>query len=232
MGAKPDEPDEYRYERKFLVPRPAWGSAEAIIKRNPALFSEVYYPRAINNIYLDSIPLRHYFMNVDGVFDRTKVRIRWYGDLFGPVRKPVLEFKIKEGLLGRKASFPLAPFTFEKGIETDELAALVRDSKLPDAVRRQMETFEPALVNRYHRKYFLSADGHYRVTLDSDLEFYRIRPRQNNFLHRTAEREYRVLELKYSTRHAAGAELAAGALPFRVGKISKYVLGLDYLDRS
>jgi SPX domain protein involved in polyphosphate accumulation len=106
MGEKADEPDEYRYERKFLVPRNSWDSVESVIKRNPAVFSPLYYPRVINNIYLDTIPLGYYFMNVEGVFDRTKVRIRWYGDLFGPVRKPVLEFKIKAGLLGKKASFP------------------------------------------------------------------------------------------------------------------------------
>jgi SPX domain protein involved in polyphosphate accumulation len=118
----------------------------------------------------------------------------------------------------------------DSGFDIDRLARLFQDSKLPDAIRALVGTLQPALLNRYHRKYYQSADGHYRVTLDSNLEFYRLRPRQNFFLHHTTEREHQVLELKYGSRHAAGAELAANAFPFRVGKISKYVLGLDFLD--
>jgi len=230
MGAELNGSNGYRYERKFLVPRLCWSEVEVRIKRHPALFSEIFPPRAVNNIYLDSVPLRHYFMNVNGVFDRTKVRIRWYGELFGPVCEPVLEFKLKEGLLGKKESFPLEPFLFDASFDIDRLAGFIRDSDLPAPVRRQVQCFEPTLLNRYHRKYFQSADGDYRVTLDSELEFFRLRSRQNSFLHRTADRQHKILELKYGSEHPAGAELVANGFPFRVGKISKYVLGLECLD--
>jgi SPX domain protein involved in polyphosphate accumulation len=220
----------YRYERKFLVPRSGWALAETALKRNPAFFSDLFYPRAINNIYLDTIDLRHYFMNVNGVFDRTKVRIRWYGDLFGPVAKPVLEYKIKEGLLGTKESYPLAPFIFDAGFDIDRLREVVANSDLPALVRRELELFEPSLLNRYQRKYFQSANRQFRATLDTGLEFFRLRPRHNTFRHHTAEREHHVLELKYSHQHAAGADAVASSLPFRLGKISKYVLGMDLLD--
>ena len=35
--------------------------------------------------------IKNCFNNVDGLKNRVKVRIRWYGDLFGVIEKPVLE---------------------------------------------------------------------------------------------------------------------------------------------
>src|SRR6478672_7582768 len=95
----------YRYERKFLVPPESWSSVHAGIKSNPGMFSSIFQPRAVNNLYLDSPALHLYFMNLEGAAERTKVRIRWYGELFGHLPRPVLEFKIKRGLLGAKESF-------------------------------------------------------------------------------------------------------------------------------
>ena len=83
---------------------------EALVNLHPAIFSQIYHPRFVNNLYLDSLSLNSYFCHVNGLKDRVKVRIRWYGDLFGPVDEPVLELKIKRGSLGRKESFPLASF--------------------------------------------------------------------------------------------------------------------------
>jgi len=98
--------EPYRYERKFLANSRSGTPAEIGIKLNPAVFSPLYYPRTVNNIYLDSATLRLYFMNLYGATARTKVRIRWYGDLLGLLPSPVLEFKTKHGLLGQKRSFP------------------------------------------------------------------------------------------------------------------------------
>src|SRR5438128_2681817 len=92
--------DAFRYERKFVVPREAWSRVESAIRFNPAIFSKAFEPRTVNNLYLDSPALRHYFLNLAGAAERTKVRIRWYGSLFGHVPRPVLEFKCKRGLLG------------------------------------------------------------------------------------------------------------------------------------
>ena len=119
----------YRYERKFLVPRDSWENIQAGIRMNPGMFSGIFQPRTVNNLYLDSASLRLYFMNLEGAADRTKVRIRWYGDLFGAISKPVLELKIKRGLLGTKQSFALKPFTLDSKFEAEHLDRAVQETR-------------------------------------------------------------------------------------------------------
>ncbi|MCW5556507.1 MAG: VTC domain-containing protein [Verrucomicrobiae bacterium] len=62
---------------------------------------------------------------------------------------------------------------------------MLEDPALPEAVRMELAHMEPALINRYRRKYFLSADGHYRITVDTGLEFYRVHRHDNRFLVRS-----------------------------------------------
>ena len=64
------------------------------------------------NFYFDSVNFNNYYDNLDGNIFRTKIRIRWYGDLFGYIENPVLELKIKNGLLGNKISYNLIPYKF------------------------------------------------------------------------------------------------------------------------
>jgi len=220
----------YRYERKFLVPRESWENIQAGIRMNPGMFSGIFQPRIVNNLYLDSASLRLYFMNLEGAAERTKVRIRWYGDLFGTISKPVLELKIKRGLLGTKTSFALKPFTLDPKFEAAHLERAVQDSDLPWDLRHRMAHLHPALVNRYHRTYYQSADTNYRITVDSDLEFLRVRSAHNSFLCKAPNVAYRVLELKFDHSHWEGAQEITNTLPFRVTRMSKYVLGLECLD--
>ena len=100
--------NKYRYERKFLIRDLSVQEIETIIKLHPNFFSEIYYQRNVNNIYFDSLELESYQDNVTGSAQRVKTRIRWYGELFGLIEKPVLELKIKSGFLGRKESFHIS----------------------------------------------------------------------------------------------------------------------------
>jgi hypothetical protein len=219
-----------RYERKFLVPQSAQGSVETHIRLNPGAFRGIYHPRTVNNLYLDSPALHLYFMNVAGNADRIKVRIRWYGDLFGAISEPVLEFKIKNGLLGTKESFRLPSFHLDHTFTVNTLNALIREADLPIEVRSRLAELKPALMNRYWRKYYQSADRHYRMTWDSGLEFYRVRSGHNTLFFKVTTCPHQVLELKYDQSVWEGAERIASALPFRLSRMSKYVFGLDSLD--
>ena len=222
--------ESYRYERKFLVPADSWSAIEPGIKHNPGLFSGLYYPRTVNNLYLDSPALRLYFMNLEGAAERTKVRIRWYGDLRGSLPRPILEFKSKMGLLGQKHSYPLNPFRLDTTFTGEFLARVLQGSDLPQDVRQLLSDLEPTLVNCYRRHYFQSGDRKYRLTVDSSLEFFRVRPGHNSWMCKAPHCPFQVLELKYDQAHADGAGEIAAAFPFRVTRMSKYVFGLDSLD--
>lgn len=220
----------FRFERKYHISEAPTAEIEHWVRRCPAMFSEAYAPRFINNIYFDSPNLAAYFQNLDGLSDRTKMRIRWYGDLFGQIQKPVLEFKIKRGRVGAKESFPLKPFTFERGFHIGDLRPVLEDPALPPRVLVELSHVEPALINRYYRKYFVSADGHYRITVDSKLEFYRVHRHDNQFLSRSTLPESTVMELKYSGETAGLDERIMNFFPFRVTRMSKYVTGLEGVE--
>ena len=219
--------DDFRYERKFFVSEMTIHQVDTMVKLHPAMFSEIYYPRYVNNLYLDSFTMKNYFDNVDGIRDRLKVRIRWYGDIFGLIEKPVLELKIKKGLVGRKESYPLPPFSVCKCFQRDTITQLFERSGIPQALKLDLTALEGALLNRYRRKYFLSANRKYRVTIDSEMEFYRLRATNNTFLNKSVDLRNIVVELKYDPEDDRGVEQITNHFPVRLTRSSKYVNGLD-----
>lgn len=219
--------DDYRYERKLFITELTRPELELIVKLQPAAFSEIYHERLVNNIYFDSSDMKSYFDNVDGLKDRLKVRIRWYGPLFGLAEKPVLEFKIKKGLVGKKESFRLVPFSVDKNLQKDTLLDVFKRSQIPENVKLDLELLEPSLLNRYRRKYFQSADRKYRITIDWEMEFYQIRAYNNTFLHKSADLTSAIVELKYNTKEDPYVEKIANCFPVRITRSSKYVNGIE-----
>jgi hypothetical protein len=165
---------------------------------------------------------------VSGKGSRKKARIRWYGDLFGNIEKPVLEFKVREGYLGNKLSFGLKPFTLNENFRYRDLKKVFLDSDLPEWAYEVLQHLSPALLNRYGRKYFLSFDGKFRLTIDNDLSYHAIEPAHNTFL-----RSYRgddfIVEVKYDFENDDKAPFISNNLPFRLTKSSKYVNGMELL---
>lgn len=223
--------DAYRFERKFLVEDLSAEEMEWQIKLNPAFFREIYHERFVNNIYYDTNDFRYFADNVDGVADRLKVRVRWYGNLFGHVDKPVLEFKIKSGTTGRKQSYPLTSFTINEKTEAFDLSKILQDPSLPEGIVKELKQLNPVLLNRYNRKYFLSACKSYRLTLDNKLEFYTVNAFKEQLLKRV-NYEVVIIELKHAPDKEKEASFISNAFKFRMTKSSKYVDGFNLLTMA
>ena len=220
-------PAEYRFERKFFVADLTRPEILSLIKLHPAMFTEIYRERFVNNIYFDSLDLENYYASVDGLSHREKCRIRWYGSLLGRIEKPVLELKIKDSFVNKKETYPLAPFSLDENYQFETTVEIFKNSELPAKLKVEMLSLQPALLNRYRRRYFQSANRHYRLTVDTDLEFYRIKPCANAFLDKESDRENVIVELKYANRKDPNADLISRYFPFRVTKSSKYVNGIN-----
>jgi hypothetical protein len=218
-----------RYERKFLAEGFSKTAVEMIIKRNPAGFSEIFYERTINNIYFDTHNFQFYFDNSFGKSTRKKFRIRWYGDLFGVVKKPVLEIKMKFGATGEKLSFPLKSFTLDQTFTIDNLINIFQESGLPHHILEDVLVLEPLLLNRYTRKYYLSHNKDYRATIDYELSYTDIGRRNNSFLKHVEEYGKVLVELKYNNDKDENAGFISNSFPFRMTKNSKYVSGIDLI---
>lgn len=225
------KPDNWRYERKFLVSELDRHEIEAIVKQHPAMFSEIFYQRTVNNLYIDSINYGNYFDNVIGSSKRLKTRIRWYGELFGYIKKPVLEVKLKDGFLGSKISYPLEPMNMLPDFSHDTLQSLFeKSSQLPDRIKAELLHSELSLLNNYKRKYFQSADKKFRITIDTEMRFFKIERHHNTFLNQSVDYANTVLELKYTSENDERAKNITAFFPFRMTRSSKYVTGVDRLN--
>ena len=219
--------NDYRFERKFYNENLSDWAIEKTIKLNFALFSEIFYERYINNIYFDTENLDLFKANYDGHSQRYKIRLRWYGEMFGRIENPMLEIKIRNGLLNRKETYPIKPFIFDRGFNKESLISTIFTSEVPIHIKKKIEVCVPVLVNRYSRKYYLSFDKNFRVTLDKEMKFYKLHFFENNFVNYISNKMDSVLELKYSQGNDLLADKITNQFPFRMTKSSKYMIGMN-----
>lgn len=229
---------EYRFERKFRLADISAQELEGLVKCHPAFFAEEHPPRDINNVYFDSLHFDSFADNVEGFSHRQKIRIRWYGQLFGNVENPVLECKIKQGLAGKKQRFPLPAFAIQAPFNAQTLLNNLKQVDLDSPLAPPLTEHEkhqwrltwaamhPTLLNHYRRQYFCSADKHYRLTIDTDLCYYPLKGHINHFLHAIHENYHIIMELKYAATLDDHVDDIVNFFPFRVTKSSKYVNGI------
>ena len=215
-----------RYERKFVSYDLTLADMLSLIKTNPLLFREVFPLRQVNSLYLDTIDRSDYSDNRDGNPYRSKTRIRWYGSLLGKIT-PRLEIKTKGNQISKKFSFSLAPFMFDRAFTLKKLKQCFATSPLPREILARIHTLEPVLITSYKRRYFLSADGLCRLTLDSDLVFYEIKNHDNLFQRKMEDKELFILELKYYGDYEDSVQRITQHFPFRLARSSKYIAGVN-----
>lgn len=261
-----------RYERKFPLAELGQADLEPFLRMHPLAFREVYAPRQVNNIYLDSPDLRCFHDNVAGASQRFKPRLRWYGER-APMRLAVerkgiplagtrrtrfdiamdvsaasgldeaarvtFEIKRKQGQLGVKDSWSMGEFAIEeipalawalcsgrKGGAPDGPTIVRPSATLPPRLLSDLAAMRPVLYNRYRRRYFLSADGRFRLTLDHRMAFRQILPAADGPPGRAFRAGGSVLELKYAAEDDERLRRLMLDFPFRMARSSKYVSGM------
>jgi len=218
----------HRYERKFTVDDLLPCQVTALVRLHPLMFYAPYPPRQINSLYLDTADMENYYDNVAGAELRRKVRLRWYGDATGSIQSPMLEIKVKEGLVGKKLSYKMAAFTLDKHFCNRVFQETADRSDLSQVVRDDLHTLTPVLLNCYQRGYYATRDNDFRVTVDTRQVFWKINMAFGNpLLHRQKNARDVIVELKYEIDREAKADRAAGYFPFRVTRNSKYVQGIE-----
>ena len=222
--------EDLRYEKKFVISNLSCGEIESIIKHNPAMFLELYPKREVSNIYLDYLGMDNFQDSVNGISQRLKIRIRWYGEVFGEIKKPILELKIKRDEIGKKLLFPLAPFKLDRNFSAELLGEVFEKSNLPGWLSHRLKLLSPTLLNHYTRKYFTSADKKVRITFDFNLWFVKIGRRNNLFKRVEFDKENKIIELKYSDKDGDRVSQITNHFPFRLSRSSKYVMGINLLE--
>jgi len=219
--------NDYRCERKFVTDILDPHRVISLVKQHPGAFITPFPPRYINNIYLDTKNMVYYHENISGAKDRRKARIRWYGDLFGNIEGPILEFKIKNGFVGTKEHYDFPPFCLGGNFDINYFKQKINVSNMADSVKYYLRDLDPVLVNRYYRIYYITADKRFRLTIDQKLSYYNIRPHGNNFKHSYSDHNDVIVEIKYDKDldHLTGR--ISNYFPFTLTKSSKYVQGIE-----
>lgn len=197
--------DKHRFERKYFLGLDKNYIFKSFLIQNGYINS--YDSRYVTSIYYDTDKFKYFKTNVDGLAKRLKVRIRWYNK---EVQKKVVEYKIKNGFLGKKMYFDY----------------LNENDMIHKTIKITGDTIRPIVEINYLREYFLSPCKKFRATIDN-----RINARIKNFQNIKLNKVYfdqSILEFKYERKNDEFFRKFVNKVefPFRFKKNSKYVTSL------
>jgi hypothetical protein len=221
--------NNYRYEKKYVISSLNENNFFFHLNKHPFLFHSAHEDRCVNNIYFDTPTMMNYWDNVSGAANRIKVRIRWYGNTFGVIERPILEIKIKKNSLGTKIFFQLDKLILDTQFNIESIHRQFNKLEIPDEIKKYLLSLRMVLMNNYSRKYFASNDEKYRLTYDSELQFFSISHYLNSYEKIFKPSSRRVFEIKYDEKMNDNASEISNYFPFRMSKSSKYVFGVDKL---
>jgi len=202
-----------RHEKKYRIQTASLEEVQQVLLAHPNSFSKAFPNRFINSIYFDSADLSSFQQNQDGVSERIKYRIRWYGEDLTVANNPQLEIKIRNNEFGKKEIIPLPDFRLD-------------DSTALEAIAQKNIPLElmPKVITRYERKYFVTQNQVLRATIDSGVSYYGF----DGYQYKTtpAWDQAIILELKCKKKEVNFLAAACQHIPFRIQKNSKYVNGI------
>lgn len=216
-----------RYEIKFTTNIAHYEYLKQWVEIHPQGFRVPYPSRRINNIYFDTYDLDSYLENMAGISSRTKLRLRWYGDI-NHISQPALELKIKRNKLGWKRTVKLDMDVSLDDVSLDSIKESIYEQLDDEMSNRLRQSDHPILINSYDRDYFESADGLIRVTLDRNLKFFDQRVHQSpNVIFQANAPEVVILEVKVAGKDIDKAAKLLKGFPLPSTKSSKYVIGVQ-----
>ena len=216
---------DYRYERKFIVPLHMEGIVPSIINGVFPEFSEIYNERRINSIYFDTANFDLAQHHINGLQERRKVRIRYYGKI-DKARSPYLESKIRDGLLGYKLKKLLDDF--DKNTLSESTINLLSTDEIIRQLNNEFFNLSPKIFVTYLRSYYLSICRNFRITFDRSIDYYSLLdscyliPQNNNVINE----KHCLIELKYNLKNDSIASNISKRLNFRLTNNSKYINSL------
>lgn len=214
---------DYRYERKYTIASTDVNDIVEIIRTHPFLFKEIYYERTVHSIYFDTPDLFSYYEAIDGSPQKSKVRIRWYDDEY---QKSSLEIKYKNGSVGSKNTYKLKDFSIKGNLRKNYISS-IKQADIPADIMADLKGLIPTTTNNFKRRYFISSDKKFRITIDYDLKFKRLLSstfREKNYFQ--PNKGFAILEVKYAGKENQDLEKVLRGLPFRISKFSKYAVGV------
>ena len=187
-------------------------------------FRKAYPTRKVNSLYFDNSSFSAIEDSLSGTSKRTKIRLRWYGDL-DKALKPVLEFKLKQGQLSWKKLYSTSLKLNSNPDNWMDGFTCISNDLGGQTIRNILPTTHsiPISLISYSREYYESFGGLIRATIDQDLTYrdqtLSLRP---NFKIKRKNPNKLILEfkLKKENQHLLGK--TSYNLQFNAERFSKY----------
>ena len=207
-----------RFERKWLFRSNNYLAMINSLLRSKLFFRTQYPLRKVNSIYFDTQDYVSIRQNLDGVSNKKKIRIRWYGNK-NIINKPIIEIKSKKGFETKKESISIKELDNLNLLNLDNLKTI---QEILNFKLKQKKVIHPVLTTHYEREYFISLNGKIRATVDYNLKSIFL----NNLSQIDIVKNFKnicILEFKYPTSLDKYVRKNLRDVSLRLSKNSKFV---------
>ena len=189
----------------------------ALLRSN--FYFSVHYPkRQINSLYFDDLNYSSINENLDGISEKKKYRIRWYGSK-NKLNNPVLEIKIRKNFEVYKRLFNLKKLN-NLFIFKHENLNFVKE--FLNNQYRFNKIIYPVLTTHYDREYLISNNGLIRATLDYNIQSVFLKENKDLNINRNYYSNT-ILEIKYDVNLDKYVRENLKNISSRLSKNSKFV---------
>jgi hypothetical protein len=183
----------------------------------------------VRSVYFDDYRLSACHANLDGLGERTKLRLRWYDSIL-PERSCFLEIKWRSNRVTGKYRMRVDSTMPVSDLSYRELRDEVLRTAPPAAVAAILQYPEPVVVVEYKREHYLGDHGDFRATIDYDLAFYdQTGKRAISMSFPIRNREFVVVEGKTPLGREYALRQILYPIRLRASRCSKYVKGCQAL---
>lgn len=207
-----------RFERKWIYRKSDNLTLINSLIRSKLFFNFHHPSRKVNSIYFDTNNYSSIRQNLDGISEKKKIRVRWYGDKKN-ITDPILEIKSKKGSETKKEIFKIDELNELKFPDFNNLK-LIKD--IVNSKNKSKNILHPILTTNYDRHYLVSNSGIVRATIDYNLKsIYLKNMSQIEIVKNFASTC--VLEIKYPTNLDKYVRRNLSEITLRLSKNSKFV---------
>ena len=206
-----------RYERKWVFNSIDHNQLFILLNRSNFLFTNQFSDRQVNSIYFDDENHTSIKQNIDGISEKKKYRLRWYGD-FKIITNPTFEIKSKKGFEVSKKNFDLPEMSNLNLLDYNDVEKI--ELLINNNFNFKNKLF-PILTTHYLRSYFISSNKLVRSTVDRNLKSLLLYKNRN--LNIVKEYEDIILEFKYDLNLDEYVRSNLGNISSRLSKNSKFI---------
>ena len=190
----------FRKEKKIRVTVNEFFKLQSLLQQKG--MKELFKPRVISSIYLDTVDMNMFHDSEEGVLPRKKVRIRWYNEN-------------KKFTLENKTSSIEGRFKVTSKLDS---SLLDNEFKIKSRMDSQYGLIQPILKVSYERSYFML--NNMRITFDKNITYQYLRTENN----RKYFEPERVVEIKIPI--SCSDDFVEKHIPYPTARFSKYSRGL------